>query len=128
MKIAISTDDGKVSAHFGRCPAFTIIDIKKGDVKSKKIINNPGHKTGYLPEFLRQYDVECIIAGGMGRKAYALFEEKKIKSIIGVTGDVDKIIDKLINGTLKEGQSLCNPGSGKGYGVSREKTEHDQGH
>ena len=26
MKVAISTDNGYVSAHFGRCPEFTILE------------------------------------------------------------------------------------------------------
>ena len=30
MKVAISTDNDQVSAHFGRCPLFTIIDIEDG--------------------------------------------------------------------------------------------------
>jgi len=29
MKIAISTDAGFVSAHFGRCPSFTIAEIEE---------------------------------------------------------------------------------------------------
>ena len=32
MKIAISTDAGFVSAHFGRCPSFTIAEIEEGKV------------------------------------------------------------------------------------------------
>jgi len=30
MKIAISTDSGFVSEHFGRCPSFTIVEITDG--------------------------------------------------------------------------------------------------
>ena len=32
MKIAISTDGDFVSAHFGRCPEYTILDIENGKV------------------------------------------------------------------------------------------------
>ena len=32
MKVAISTDNDYVSAHFGRCPSFTIVDIEDGKV------------------------------------------------------------------------------------------------
>ena len=34
MKAAISTDGGFVSAHFGRCPSFTIVEMEDGQVKS----------------------------------------------------------------------------------------------
>jgi predicted Fe-Mo cluster-binding NifX family protein len=51
MKIAISTDNGMVSPHFGRCPHFTIVEIKDNKVLKKEIIDNPGHRTGFLPKF-----------------------------------------------------------------------------
>jgi len=124
MKVAISTDGNQVSAHFGRCPSFTIANIEDGQVLSKEIISNPGHRAGFLPEFLHGQGVECIIAGGMGNRASMLFGDSGIKIIIGVTGSVDETIEKLAEGTLKGGESLCSPGSGRGYGISRSDTEH----
>jgi len=38
LKVAISTDGDFVSAHFGRCPEFTIVDIKDGKVKKKETV------------------------------------------------------------------------------------------
>lgn len=124
MKIAISTDADNVSAHFGRCPNFTITNIEEGEVLSKEIVDNPGHRAGFLPEFLHNQGVECIIAGGMGHRAIMSFEEKGIKAIVGVMGSVDEAINKLAEGTLKGGESLCSPGAGRGYGVPRSDTEH----
>ena len=59
MRIAISTDGGTVSAHFGRCPAFTIVDIEDGKVLHKEEISNPGHHPGFLPRFLHKKGVNC---------------------------------------------------------------------
>jgi len=124
MKIAISTDSGQVSAHFGRCPEFTIVEIEDGKVKKKEVIPNPGHATGFIPKFLHDKGVECIIAGGMGFRAQGFFDEFGIKTIVGVSGKVDDVIEQLAKGKLKGGESLCKPGLGKGYGLEKEDS-HD---
>ncbi len=126
MKIAISTDNGMVSAHFGRCPEFTIVEIESGKLKNKEVILNPGHHPGFLPDFLHQMEVSAIIAGGMGPRAQGLFAEKGIDTIVGVTGSVDEVIKKVLSGTLEGGESLCRPGSGRGYGIPKTECEHPE--
>ncbi len=69
MKVAISTDNEFVSAHFGRCPAFTIVDIKDGKLEKAQTVQNPGHQPGFIPQFLHEKGVTCIVAGGMGIRA-----------------------------------------------------------
>jgi hypothetical protein len=103
MKIAISTDGEYVSAHFGRCPSFTIVDINDGKVVSREVINNPGHHPGFLPQF---------------------FNENDVKQIIGITGKVEDTISQILEGTLKGGESLCKPGGGKGYGIEKKECDH----
>ena len=126
MKVAISTDRNFVSAHFGRCPSFTLVDIENGQVVKKKVIDNPGHHPGFIPEFLHKKGVECIVCGGMGMRAIGFFRELGIKTILGISGEIDEVVEKLQKGVLEGGESLCKPGSGKGYGV--EKTECDHPH
>jgi predicted Fe-Mo cluster-binding NifX family protein len=124
MKIAISTDGEYVSAHFGRCPSFTIVDINDGKVVSREVINNPGHHPGFLPQFFNEKGVECIVAGGMGNKAIDLFNQYDVKKIIGITGKVEDTISQILEGTLKGGESLCKPGGGKGYGIEKKECDH----
>ncbi|HMA62957.1 MAG TPA: NifB/NifX family molybdenum-iron cluster-binding protein [bacterium] len=119
MKIAIATNNGQVAQHFGRCPKYTIVEIKDEQVKNKEIVGNPGHAPGALPKFLNSKDCQLIIAGGMGRKAQGLFKEFNIDWIIGVQGDVDCVIEDYINGKLESGESLCVRGEGKGDGRHR---------
>lgn len=126
MKISVSTDNGMVSEHFGRCPEFSIIEIADGKLKSRTSVANPGHEPGFLPKFLHDRGVSCIVAGGMGQRAQMLFAEQGINTIVGITGSVENVIKELLAGTLKGGESLCSPGAGKGYGV--EKTECDHAH
>ena len=124
MKVAISTDSGFVSAHFGRCPEFTIVDIKDGKVEKKETVQNPGHQPGFIPQFLHEKGVNCIIAGGMGMRATGFFNEFGIQAIVGISGKVSDVIEELLKGTLKGGESLCKPGSGKGYGIEKTECDH----
>ncbi|MBN1621513.1 MAG: NifB/NifX family molybdenum-iron cluster-binding protein [Endomicrobiales bacterium] len=126
MKVAISTDGAFVSEHFGRCPSFTLLEINGKNIVNKEVIDNPGHHPGFLPEFLHKRGVEHIIAGGMGQRALVLFEQNGIKPILGISGKIDEVIKQLLEGTLKGGESLCNPGAGKGYGVEKTECDHSE--
>ncbi len=119
MKIAISTDGDEVSPHFGRCPQFTIIEIKNNELVDKKTIENPGHHPNYLPRYLGKIGVSCVVAGGMGMRAKANFNREGVETILGVEGKIEEIIDKIISGSLEGGESIYKPGMGKGYGVEK---------
>jgi predicted Fe-Mo cluster-binding NifX family protein len=124
MKAAISSDNNFVSAHFGRCPYFTVVEMFDGEVKNVWNLDNPGHSPGLIPEFLHKEGIDCIIAGGMGNRAQMFFEEYGIKTILGVSGAINDVIKQLEKGTLIGGKSLCSPGSGKGYGVEKDICDH----
>ena len=124
QKIAISTDNGEVSEHFGRCPEFTIAEIKDDKIIKKEVIENPGHRTGFLPKFFSEQGINCVIAGGAGFRAQQFFEEFEIKLITGVQGKVDDVIDDFVNGELERGESLCKPGKGEGYGLEKKDGHH----
>ncbi|MBN2453694.1 MAG: NifB/NifX family molybdenum-iron cluster-binding protein [Candidatus Omnitrophica bacterium] len=124
MRVAISTDGDDVSAHFGRCPSYTIVDIENNKVVGREIVENPGHEPGAIPQFLHERGVQCIIAGGMGMRATGFFQELGIRAIVGVSGRISDVIDKLIKGELKGGDSLCRPGGGKGYGLDKKECDH----
>lgn len=124
MRVALSTDGAYVSAHFGRCPSFTIVDIEGNSLVKKEIVQNPGHQPGFIPEFLRERGVSCVVAGGMGRRAEDLFAQSGIRTILGVSGTVEDAIQQILEGRLEGGESLCTPGAGKGYGVEKSECTH----
>jgi predicted Fe-Mo cluster-binding NifX family protein len=124
MKIAISSDCGFVSAHFGRCPQFTILEIEDKILKDEKTIDNPGHHPGFLPRFLSDIGVSAIVAGGMGTRARELFSQARIDTILGIEGKISDIKNKLVAGELEGGPGLCAPGAGKGYGVDKSECDH----
>ncbi len=110
MKIAISTDGGSVSAHFGRFPSYTLVDIEDGKVVGRREVANPGHSPGFLPGYLAEMGVTTIIAGGMGPRAQGLFADNGIETILGVEGPVDEVVDRFLRGALEPGRDLCDHG------------------
>jgi len=126
MMTAIATDGGYVSPHFGRCQAYTLVDIADGQVVKSEQVANPGHEPGAIPEFLNRKGAEKIVCGGIGARATALFAQYGIEIFAGINDTVGNVIDNLVKGTLTGGESLCKPGDGRGYGI--EKTQCDHAH
>ena len=125
MRIAISTDGEHVSEHFGRCPQFTLIEVRDNRVVEQQVVDNPGHHPGFLPKFLNEKKVNTIVAGGMGQNAVNLFRAENIDTILGINGKIEDVIKDIIEGRLKGGESMCNPGRGKGYGIDKSVCEHE---
>ena len=124
MRVAIATDGGMVSPHFGRCQTYTMVDVVDGSITEKKVVNNPGHVPGAIPEFLHNQGVDQIVCGGMGARAVGFFEHFGIDMKTGVAGEVENVIDQIAKGTLVGGKSACDPGAGKGYGIEKEECDH----
>ncbi|MFW9940407.1 MAG: NifB/NifX family molybdenum-iron cluster-binding protein [Candidatus Thorarchaeota archaeon] len=128
MKIAISSDSEDVCAHFGRAPEFTFITIENNQLVEKKVLQNPGHTVGSIPQFVNEQGAKCMITGGMGHRAQGFFNQYGIEVIMGISGKIDDVIKKILDGTLEGGESICSPGGGKGYGVEKIHTEADDNH
>jgi predicted Fe-Mo cluster-binding NifX family protein len=119
MLYAIPTDNEQVSAHFGRAPSYTLVNIEEGKLIDKKTIPNPGHSTGTIPKYLSDLKVNAIITGGMGHRAVDLCNQFNIDTIQGISGPISNVIEEVLKGTLKGGNSLCSPQGGHGYGIPK---------
>jgi predicted Fe-Mo cluster-binding NifX family protein len=108
MKIALPTENGYLCPHFGKSPYFTIAEIENNKVIKRELIENPGHETGSIPEFLSKKGVECVVSSGMGIKAQEIFKNSNIEIILGAEGKIDDIIKCFIDGTIKSGNSSCS--------------------
>ena len=71
-------------------------------------IANPGHKPGFLPNFLNDMGVKVVISGGMGGGAIEIFNEKNIEVITGATGEAKAAVEAYVAGNLKSTGSVCN--------------------
>lgn len=81
-RIAIAIEESgaveKVAEHFGRCTKFNIceLDEQKKVLKTESYFNPLAGEHGgscQLPGYVKQYNVQTIIAGGMGQKAVSNF-------------------------------------------------------
>lgn len=108
MKIAVASDKGQVTAHFGHCETFEVFETEDGKIVKEESIANPGHKPGFLPNFLNEQGVNTIISGGMGGAAVNIFNEHDIEVIIGANGDSKKVAQAYLNGDLKSTGSVCH--------------------
>jgi len=115
MKIAIPLTGGILSAHFGHCEQFCLVEIDKDsrNVLEQKLVVPPPHEPGLLPRWLHDLNVQMIIAGGMGRRALDLFAENGIAVHAGATGEST---DNLIKAFLDETLSKEAPGCGHDHG------------
>jgi predicted Fe-Mo cluster-binding NifX family protein len=107
VKLAISTKDGLVAEHFGRCPEYTLVELKDNEVVERQVIPNPGHEPGFLPRYLAEHDVDVVVTGGMGPRAQSLFTNIGLETIIGARGRVDDVIEAYVSGSLELGDSAC---------------------
>lgn len=108
IKIAVATEDGSITEHFGYCKSFSIFDAENGQIVKTESIPNPGHKPGFLPNFLNDMGVTVVIAGGMGSGAVKIFNEKGIEIITGAKGSAEAAAKSYLQGTLKSTGSVCH--------------------
>ena len=108
MKIALPSRQNIIDDHFGHCEGFKLYDVVNGKIEHEDFIKNPGHKPGFLPNYLSGRGVNIIISSGMGSSAQKLFKEKSIEVIVGCEGSLDKIIKSYIDGSLVSDKSVCN--------------------
>ncbi len=108
IKIAVASDNGQVAGHFGHCEGFMIFETESNGIAKVETFPNPGHRPGFLPNFLNDLGVKVIIAGGMGGGAIDIFNEKKIEVIVGASGDATKAVEQYLAGSLKSTGSVCH--------------------
>ena len=109
MKFAIPTLNNEITAHFGHCDKFAIVETTDNIITKEEILTPPVHQPGSYPKFLAEKGVDVIIAGGMGQKAQVLFTQNNIKVHLGViSGTARKLVEDHINNQLKTGGNLCD--------------------
>lgn len=108
MKIAVAGMGENVAQHFGHCEGFYIYEAENGKLLSESFIANPGHKPGFLPNFLHEKGVTTIISGGMGQGAVEIFDEHGIEVVVGASGEARAAADAYVSGALKSTGSICD--------------------
>jgi len=109
MKFAIPLAEGKLTAHFGHCQEFAIVEVEDNEIKNKETLVPPPHEPGVLPRWLHDLGTDVIIAGGMGARALDLFAQNGIKVLTGAPSlTPEEIIKQYLNNTLQTGANVCD--------------------
>lgn len=108
MKIAVSCNGNEIWAHFGHCENFMIYDAENGKVVNEESVPNPGHRPGFLPNFLADRGVEVIISGGMSGGAVDIFNERNVEVVLGAQGDARTAVEAYLRGELESTGSICH--------------------
>jgi FKBP-type peptidyl-prolyl cis-trans isomerase 2/predicted Fe-Mo cluster-binding NifX family protein len=136
MLIAIPSDhpgglDSTISDHFGHCGAFTLVQLENGEVGEVRILENLGHEHGgcLAPvQLLQAQGVEVLLAGGMGQRPLAGFQEVGIA--VHYKGDAESVrdaVDLFIGGgcpAFGEAQT-CGGGGGGCGGHHHEEVQRE---
>lgn len=99
--IAVPSDnpgglEARVSAHFGHCDLYTLIEIDDDGLKSVSTMPNPPHQEGgcLAPvQLLAARGVKKLLAGGMGRRPLMGFQQVGIEVLL--TRGCDSISDAV---------------------------------
>lgn len=107
-KLAVAADGDAVSAHFGRCSRYVLVEAQDGEILGRTVITNPGHEPGRLPKLLAELGVTCVAAGGMGPRAQNAFADHGISTVVGVSGTVEEVVQAWLNGELFGSPNACS--------------------
>lgn len=109
MKFAIPLAEGKLTAHFGHCQEFALVDVEDNKIKVKETLVPPPHEPGVLPRWLHEQGTNVIIAGGMGARALDLFAQNGIKVLTGAPPlSPEELVQQYLDNSLLTGANVCD--------------------
>ncbi|MEA3435874.1 MAG: NifB/NifX family molybdenum-iron cluster-binding protein [Thermodesulfobacteriota bacterium] len=109
MKFAIPLAEGKLTAHFGHCQEFALVEVEENEIKNKEILIPPAHEPGVLPKWLGELGANIIIAGGMGAMAVNLFNQNGIEVVTGAPSlEPEALVKSYLDNELEIGANACD--------------------
>ena len=85
--------DDRVGEHFGRVPAYTMVDTETGDVRVVENTSEHAGGVGLPAEILANLGIDVLLCQGAGRRALQILSEKGIQVCVGVSGTVREAVD-----------------------------------
>ena len=110
--------NARMSAHFGRCEAFTLVTVEGNQITDVQILANNGHSEGGCLEpvrFLAEKGARVLIAGGMGMRPLSGFLEAGIMVLQnGTARTVGNAVSDMARGQLQSFslKGTCGGGGG----------------
>lgn len=127
MKIAVTASqdsiDSPIDMRFGRCPYYIIFETEDKKIKGHEVVKNTAgtqmRGAGITAaQLVANKNVNLIITGNVGPKAYGVLSSTGIEIITNVSGNVKDAVEKYLKGELKPTEQP-SPGYGRGMGRGR---------
>ena len=136
MLIAIPSEapgglDAPISAHFGHCHAFTLVELDGSALGAVTVLANEGHAEVCClspVNLLKEHGVEVLIAGGMGMRPLAGFKQVGIRVFFKEdAATVRDAAERMATGGCREfgDEHTCGGGGG---GCGGHGHDHEHGH
>ncbi|MCU4173496.1 NifB/NifX family molybdenum-iron cluster-binding protein [Carboxylicivirga sp. N1Y90] len=109
MKIAVPTKGNVVDDHFGHCDEYTVFTVVEKQITETEKLPSPkgcGCKSN-IASILQNKGVSVMLAGNMGNGALNKLNNFGIDVIRGCQGDVSKLAESFIAGTLNDSGVAC---------------------
>jgi predicted Fe-Mo cluster-binding NifX family protein len=107
MKIAITASGTQLSSdidpRFGRAIQFLIVDSETNNaqvVENQQNLDLPQGAGIQAAQTIAAHDVDVLITGNCGPKAFKVLSAAKIKVITGAQGRIDLVLERYRNGEL----------------------------
>jgi len=110
MKVMIAADRGVVCPHFGHAPEFRLVEIDGNRVVKEEVHPNPGHTPGVLPRWMKDLNVDIVIAGDMGPRARDLFASFGITVQTCPPMSINSALEAFMKGELSGSSNSCHHG------------------
>ncbi len=94
--------DEEVSRHFGRAPAYAIIDTEDEEVEVVPNTSEHAGGSGKPPEIMEENNVEVMLCSNLGPRAISMFENLDIEVFVGADGQVEDALEAWEEGKLDE--------------------------
>lgn len=110
MRIAIPTFGDRVSPRFDCSNSFCLISIENNNVIEKSNVLLPSNNPITGIEELIKLKVDLLICGAINGFTVRMLQDKGVKVIPWVIGEVDKILNSYLSGELKPGFTFAPDG------------------
>jgi predicted Fe-Mo cluster-binding NifX family protein len=110
MTIAIPTTEGRLHEYFGGSTRFALVqaDSAQRKILGIRTVTAPPHAPGLFPCWLHEQGANVVIAGGIGRRALALFAQRGIAVRVGQSGaTIEELANAYLNGQLVKEPEGC---------------------
>ena len=109
---------------FGRCRAFTIIQIENGKIKDIRALENPAMMAGggagiQAAQLVGNSGAQVVITGNVGPNASSALQGLGLAVYLSPSGTVESVVNEYIKGNLNQVTAATVPshfGMGRGGG------------